>query len=482
MAVPRLLPAAAGVLAILGTAALLVIHIILAQSLADPSSSARVAAIISSALEASVLVLLCLCLSTYLRCLRWSHSQKSSGVWFGLSALLCAVAAATSVAALVCLSNTAKELPNAILGTSTVSFLVGASVALGLTFAAQLVFLVVHFVLARLSSGQAHSLHTEDDGHRSSPPPHVKSIPYSQTSPMGQKSRGSTSMDSRSPPGSSGGRSATETMSSIRSSLSHVVRPISSKTRLLAGTQSSRSQRPASRRPASVDSNTYREMPSTEDGFDSWDTSAVDPQNRQTVLETSSPTPGRFLETIPASPTTSRSPSPGTPLDLEPPRTRRRSRSYSPASSRPGSQRAGFTMQSTASESHIHPLFRSDSPTPPPAVSAGTVVTAAPNAGLVISDRQSIRSLNRMRSGSLPAVPSPLSRQGSFDDFGRRVDSADVDLREELEDASNGTERKMTPPIPEWILSAGSRTSLSGYNSRKVRAEDGAPPAEGEPF
>src|SRR3569833_1142295 len=303
MAVPRLLPAAAGVLAILGTAALLVIHIILAQSLADPSSSARVAAIISSALEASVLVLLCLCLSTYLRCLRWSHSQKSSGVWFGLRALLCAVAAATSVAALVCLSNTAKELPNAVLGTSTVSFLVGASVALGRTFAAQLVFLVVHFVLARLSSGQAHSLHTEDDGHRSSPPPHVKSIPYSQTSPMGQKSRGSTSMDSRSPPGSSGGRSATETMSSIRSSLSHVVRPISSKTRLLAGTQSSHSQRPASRRPATKKTKTKQKKPNTEDSNDTWDTAAVDPQNRQTVLETSSPTPGRFLETIPASPT-----------------------------------------------------------------------------------------------------------------------------------------------------------------------------------
>lgn len=145
------------------------------------------------------------------------------------------------------------------------------------------------------------------------------------------------------------------------------------------------------------------------------------------------------------------------------------------------SERAAFTQQSTASESHIHPLFRSDSPTPPPAVSAGTVVTAAPLAGKVISNRQSIRSLNRMRSGSLPTVASPLSRQGSFDDFGRRAGadrSSDPELREdgeeETEDTASETERKMTPPIPDWILSAGARTSLSGYHSRKVRIEDGA--------
>ncbi len=467
MAMPRALPAGLGMLAIVGTAIILVLHIILAQSLADPSSPARVAAIVSSALEALVLVFLGWCLFSYFRALPWDRCRASHGVWFGLSALLCTIAAATSVAALVCLSNTAKNLPNAILGTSTVSFLVGASVGLGLSFAAQLVFLVTHFVLARLPAGGSQSLHTEEDGHRS-PPPRVKSVPYSQTSPVGQRTRGNSSVDLRTPPGSSGGRSATETMSSIRSSLSHVVRPISSKTRLLSG-----SQQRSGRRPLSLDSNTYRDSTSAEDGFDSWDTSAVDPQNRQTVLETSSPPPGRFLETIPASPTTSRSPSPGTPLDLEPPPSRRRSRSYSPAATRPMSQRSGFTQQPNASESHIHPLFRSDSPTPPPAVSAGTVVTASPNAGQVISDRQSIRSLSRMRSGSLPAVPSPLSRQGSFGDFGLRANRSAADLREELEESDLETERKMTPPIPDWILSAGSRTSLYGYRSRKVRIEDG---------
>lgn len=109
-----------------------------------------------------------------------------------------------------------------------------------------------------------------------------------------------------------------------------------------------------------------------------------------------------------------------------------------------------------------------------------------------------------MRSGSLPAVPSPLSRQGSFDDFGvrrgmalaerphtgtgggpelREEDGDDVDAAQDDEEdeadrrsrADSNTERKMTPPIPEWILSAGARTSLSGYQSRKVRVQDGGP-------
>jgi hypothetical protein len=31
----------------------------------------------------------------------------------------------------------------------------------------------------------------------------------------------------------------------------------------------------------------------------------------------------------------------------------------------------------------------------------------------------------------------------------------------------------MTPPIPDWILSAGTRSSLSGYNSRKLKIELG---------
>lgn len=198
-------------------------------------------------------------------------------------------------------------------------------------------------------------------------------------------------------------------------------------------------------------------------------------------MDSSSPPPGRLLETIPASPTTSRSPSPGNKLDLlEPPRTRRRSRSYSPASTRTvqsQAPRTSFTQHATQSESHIHPLFRSDSPTPPPIATPGTVVVAAPNGGQVISDRQSIRSIRsmrRMRSGSLPAAPSPLSRAASCDSFHRRAESVTDEIREEDEAAEAATaataagaetERKMTPSVPEWILQASSRASRAVVNN-----------------
>ncbi|KAF7535336.1 hypothetical protein G7054_g5414 [Neopestalotiopsis clavispora] len=34
-------------------------------------------------------------------------------------------------------------------------------------------------------------------------------------------------------------------------------------------------------------------------------------------------------------------------------------------------------------------------------------------------------------------------------------------------------ERQMTPPLPDWILNAGSRTSLTDYHLRKQRDKDG---------
>lgn len=488
MVVPRVVPMMIGVVAALATTAVLVIHSVLARSLLEWNTSVRIAAVLSSVLEALVLMLLVWLIVSDLR-LRTSRRPwlVFNNIWFGASLLLCTISAAASVAAVARLSNSSPTtLPSRILGSSATGFLVGSSVALGLSFALQLIFLVIHYITSKAEAHERANSPESVTESRRSPLPQVKSIPYHQTTSAASRNKESISMEIRSPPGSSGGRSATETMSSFRSSMSHIVRPISSKTRLLPSSQRS------SRRPSSLESNAFQERSSvatTEDGFDSWDTSGVDPQNRQIVFESSSPVPGRFLETIPASPTTSRSPSPGTPLDLdlEPPRIQRRSRSYSSIGSVHSvqSQRPTLTEHQSVSESHIHPLFRSDSPTPPPAATPGTVVTAAPNGGQVLSDRQSIRSLNRMRSGSLPAAPSPLSRQGSLDDFHRaRTEkgasvspSVSPELREEPEEEEEeeekGAERKMTPPIPDWILNAGSRLSMVGYNSRKQRNTDG---------
>ncbi|KAG7102059.1 hypothetical protein HYQ44_018637 [Verticillium longisporum] len=334
------------------------------------------------------------------------------------------------------------------MGADQNNFLVGSSTVLGLSFACQFIFIILHFVWAPVAHHRG-GLHHADEPRRL-PQMHVKSIRYSQTSPTPICTRDTISMDSRSPPQSSSGRSATETMSSFRSSLSHVVRPVTSKTRLLSTREKYRH---------STDSHSIRE-----DSFDSWDTSTVDLHNRMTVLGTASPVaPPRLLETIPASPTTSRSTSPGFPLDLVPPPVRRRSRSFSPAR-RPQSNSPELEGPG---EANIHPLFRSDSPVPPPNVTPGTVVVASPNAGQVISDRKSVR---RMRSSSLANGQSPLSHQSSFE----FLPSSSVNEQDEVEEQSeieSPSERKMTPPIPEWILTAGSRSSLTGYQSRKLRID-----------
>jgi hypothetical protein len=180
-----------------------------------------------------------------------------------------------------------------------------------------------------------------------------------------------------------------------------------------------------------------RERSIEENGFDSWDMSSVSPQVRRAVIESSTPPQQVILETIPGS-------RPGSPTILPVALTRPQSATGSfrdvPASS--------YRMGSGESEAHIHPLFRSDSPTPPPSATPGTIVTAAPGAGRIL-DNGSIKSL-RVRSGSAPATPSPLIHSKSFKS---RVVTP---IREPI------------PAIPDFILSAGQRSSLTGYAKRRA--------------
>ncbi|PNS14508.1 Rho guanine nucleotide exchange factor CDC24 [Sphaceloma murrayae] len=72
---------------------------------------------------------------------------------------------------------------------------------------------------------------------------------------------------------------------------------------------------------------------------------------------------------------------------------------------------------STSDEAHIHPLFRTESPLPPPAASPGTIVTASPWGGHVVhlpdpaffARQGSVSSLNGRES---PSWPRPGSAQG----------------------------------------------------------------------
>ena len=446
----RILFVLLAVVALLATAAITAINIIIAYALDTWASPLRIAAAIGASLEAAVfasIIVFCI-----VRIRNWAFcAGHNSGTWFALKVLTSVLATAASIVVLIKLSKT-DELPPNFIEASPTEYLIGSTVALACAFASQLIFFVFFQVTGRSwSVGRGFSIRGE---RRGSSEMRLKTIPYDKTAASSPRMRRPLSDDSQSRPGTSSGRSVTETMSSIRTSISQAVRPFSSRTRLLS--TSTRHGRGA----ASLDSSSWRSRSSfAQDGFDSWDTSSVEPPGRQNTLDTFSGMPSRFLETIPASPTTSRSPSPGHPLDLEPPKNFHRTRSYSPV---PKGQQ--LSPQSSMSELNIHPLFRTDSPTPPPQVSPGTVVIAAPNAGRMISEK----SLTRMRSGSLPNTPGPLSRQGSYDSFRRMTPSPNTEALVPPEEAE---ERKMTPPIPEWVLSAGSKSSLPEYTSRRLRGK-----------
>lgn len=228
---------------------------------------------------------------------------------------------------------------------------------------------------------------------------------------------------------------SSEAIRSLRSSLSEVVRPMTSRTKLLTRHRSF----PHNSKKSSFESTT-RDCASQENGFDTWDTSSVGPHIREAVSQSAPPSAGSGLETIPGS----RPESPANALDgpFLP---------QSPSQCTPNFSRPSTRQRSSSNEDHIHPLFRTSSPTPPPTPTPGTVVTAAPMAGQVINGR----TFNRMRSGSLPSSPSPLVHSESFDAWSSARSFAPP-------------RREPTPPIPDFILSAGTRTSFVDYGKRKA--------------
>ena len=226
---------------------------------------------------------------------------------------------------------------------------------------------------------------------------------------------------------------------SLRSSLSLIHRPASSKPKLLIRQHSFPRQ-----------SNRFLDHPAPErwshtEGFDSWDTSEVAPQMRETILQSSpvgrgnplepipgsrSPSPAKALEgpflpetdssSLPTSPlqqptyarTSSRRPPKGLDISLY-----RQGQSISAPPSplpQPGYSTSGSGQRAAPNEAHIHPLFRTCSPAPPPMASSNTVLTAAPQAGQIMSGRV----VQRMRSGSLPSRATALVHDDGFDSDG----------------------------------------------------------------
>jgi hypothetical protein len=258
---------------------------------------------------------------------------------------------------------------------------------------------------------------------------------------------------------------ASRPKSSLRSSSSTKVGPGSSRTKLIQDSAKSSFDFPA--------------FP-VDDGFDRWDTSSVH-QEVRAALQSSPSLTRSGLETIPGS----RPESPANALDgpflpsspsaansdattavgWMPGSSRKASFSSPPSSppnfSRPTSSQRNKAGVHSTMEELVHPLFRTNSPSPAPVAAPGTMITASPMAGQSISPR----AVSRMRSGTFPQNPSSTNLPTS------NAPSSDGSAPGSPEIGSPGPsiieEEDLPPILPGFVLSAGQRSSLVGYGKRK---------------
>lgn len=380
--------------------------------------------------------------------------------------LLCLSNAGASVVVAHSVSRVSVEEKSTIVdGIANDSLVIIYAVILGVSVLSQL-----GFVATFLSKLQKHSTPSVESGSTDadSAPSlraawRVKAVPYSSTRPSMADARGITSFDSTGMMPMQRCTSPTPTYDSTHSSFSHTMNRTSSKRRLLSLREL--------QQPAMLDGELVRE---SSDAYA--DPLADDPPPRWfQTLEAPS------LETIPASPVVGESDF-GRLSDLNPPPpVRQRSRSYSPMGARlPPPILDPEPRRDSADELHIHPLFRSDSPTPPPMATPGTTVTASPDAGKVIHHAPSNQSLRRLRSGSLLAQPSPLSRSSSTETFGafKGRDPAHGRARAQSEVRRGGSSSSSiesarhtgTPPTPTpagWVRRASDESSEGAAAQRQ---------------
>ncbi|KAK7515077.1 uncharacterized protein IWZ02DRAFT_492980 [Phyllosticta citriasiana] len=260
--------------------------------------------------------------------------------------------------------------------------------------------------------------------------------------------------------------------SSVRASLQQAVRPITSRTNLIGRGSSSL------RESASFQSERSGRTSAQNDGFESWDTSTVDEQSRETVMQsTISPTKafsGTRLDPIPGS----RPVSPANALDGHFPMSDPASIPELPPTpdltvATPaffGSPHNSRPATPTIDSSNIHPLFRADSPVPPPAVTPGTVVVASPLSGQVISRPPTSASRSRANSRSRAMSPSSMVSWDAQSLHSSRSMRSLRSARSPSPPPSHHTaerERGMTPPIPEFVLAERLDRGTSRSSSRE---------------
>lgn len=395
------------VISLLPTAALLSLDLLLAiNSRHDLTlwSSSMASAVLTAIILAEFLALLAVNSSRLLERLttRTLQSLLASIALVGLGT------AAASVAVAVSVSRVSEKGKSIIIdGTANKTLLITYSAVLGVSFLCQLGLMATFAAkLRHHSTPSVGSVSTDTESQPSLKTPwRVKAIPYSSTRPSIADTRGVTSFESTCMTSIRRCTSPAPTCDSTRSSSSHTTHRTPSKRRLLSLRETPQLA-PFDGESVRASSDTYA------------DSLADDHPRWYQTLE------AHTLETIPASPLVESGFARLTGLTPPLP-ARQRSRSYSPMGTRlPPPIPDVDSRRDSTDELHIHPLFRSDSPTPPPMATPGTIVTASPDAGRVIRHAKSSQSLRRLRSGSLPAQSSPLSRMNSSDT------SAPVKVRE----------------------------------------------------
>jgi len=222
--------------------------------------------------------------------------------------------------------------------------------------------------------------------------------------------------------------------SPVRHSVHQALRPMTSRTRLLLRNSFASTDIPSvpSLRPTSFDTTHHN------DGFETWDTSAVEdvaPSHdvQKTTWSKLEPIPGS-RPVSPAKPLDGPFPHrPSTPEATPLPASPALSPVTSPGpnTSSPSALPLPPLRRPSTNQSHIHPLFRPESPIPPPLASPGTVIVASPYAGQVVSPEHALspRALSSAQ-GSRPGSATPLSptesRPGSSRGF-RMNSSASVE-------------------------------------------------------